>query len=170
MVIRGFAPFQCPVGQKLNEAEFKVECQKFLLLLPERQRRLVRPQQPYARNHQLAFSVTGGKEECIAVASSWNDYIQTHDYKIRDCTVRAATEISPNRRAQCKNFFEALEHLRSKIKVDKFEVCQKGLKIYEVKDWELVGSTPLGSASWKWETKGCEALGFDPESKDDADM
>ena len=164
MVVRGFAPFQCAVAQKFNEAEFRVEFEKFLQILPEHRRKQVRPQQPYARNHQLSFSITGGKSECIEVAAIWNDWISVNDYKIRNCSLRAATEISPNRRAQCKNFFEALEHVRSQVSVEKFEVCQKGLKIYEVKDWELVGSTPVGSTTWKWEDKGCAALGFDPKT------
>jgi hypothetical protein len=160
--VRGFAPYGCTPLEKLAKAEALVFQEKLLACLPSHVRGATRAGVPFAINHQLAFSIQGGREKCAVVAQMFNDFISSTGLTVKGHTPRAAVEISEGRKMLCRNFFTATDALKAAgVSQEKFTTCAKGLRVYALPSYTEIGSTPAGTTSWKWNPTGCALVGYD---------
>ena len=170
--MRGFAPYGCDPKEKLSSEEARAAQEQMCGWLPNHIKSQIKPNQPFALNHQLAFRVEGGRYMCDKIVTLWNDKIASDGFKISNKTVRASTEISEERRQLCRNFFEALEWTKQKgIGDDKIMACTKGLRLYKQSTKELIGETPRGAERWRWDIELCKTIGleFSHGNEDDDD-
>jgi hypothetical protein len=116
---------------------------------------------PFATNHQLSIEVLDGSyPRCRAVADALSAKIEEKSYKIKGKQPSVAVEVSPVRRSLCRNFYGALDLLRSGgIGEDKILICNKGLKLYDKVSFKVLGSSTQAGV-WKWEKEMVVAMGL----------
>ena len=82
--------------------------------------------------------------------------------------LRVSAEVSPQRRVQCEEFFDALACIKSKGKEETdLHICPKSLKLYS-KTYTVVGAIDPSSGQWNWEEVGLRELGLEKKYMDDA--
>ena len=127
-------------------------------MLPAHLARQCRATVPFATNHQLCLAVGGGQRACREVADALQQKMLEKNYKVKGFEIKASVETSPSRRTDCKLFFSACEFLvHHKIPEGHIKLCQKGLKIYDSRSYELVGQAKAGR--WIWSSALDELAG-----------
>jgi hypothetical protein len=160
--VRGFAPFGCNPTEKIQATDTRVFQEKLIKSLPTHIRMQTTASPPFAINHQVCFTVVGGRNTFQAVAAAFNDHITAHEITIKGKKIRASVEVSEQRKALSKNFFGAIEFLKAKsISEDKYTICAKGLRIYATETFEEIGCTPIGASAWRWNEAICKTIGFE---------
>ena len=147
-------------GQKAQE--------RLVAKLPQRLRDTLVPCVPYQVNHQLLFrSLVGGQEGryiCEQATRIWNAALEAGEVVVGDGqgAVRSVLEISPERRLLCKNYYSALEWVRSIASSDAFAQilpCNKSLKVFTT-GHAILGETPRGKIDWCWSQREMLAIGL----------
>ena len=82
--------------------------------------------------------------------------------------LRISAEVSPQRRAHCKESFDALACIKSKGKEEAdLQICPRSLKLYS-RTYALVGEIDSATEQWRWEELGLRELGLEKKDLDDA--
>ena len=105
----------------------------------------------------------------FAVVAAWRDLLSSKMVAVRGKTdLRVSAEVSPQRRVQCKEFFDALACIQSKGKEEAdLHICPKSLKLYS-RTYAFVGGIDPSSGQWSWEEVGLRELGLERKDLDDA--
>ena len=147
----GWAPFGCPPKQRIDDVQAKQVLADLTALLPAHLHSQCKGTVlvPFATNHQLCIAVEGGQRACREVADALQQKIVEKSYKVKGFVVKASVETSPSRKSDCRLFYSACEYLvREKVPEQNIKLCQKGLKIYDSRSFELVGQAKAGV--WVW--------------------
>ena len=159
--IRGFAPYGCPVSDKLTKAQFKPEVANIMAALPREVREGVRATPPFVLNYQITLVVEGqgGWQEVRSAKLAIEKALAEGDVRINGRELRVGTQTSPARKLQLSNLFSALDALKAKgVGEEKVEVCHRTLQIYQVPGYGLVGKSCEGS--WRWEASTVGEMGL----------
>ena len=161
--IRGFSPYNSGNDSKLSREEFRHEGDRLHGLLPPSLQKMVSLCQPFALNHQVSFRLqTKSRDEVFEVVSECNHSISAKNHRIRGSPLRASTEIHPDRRAQFRNAYSAVELLTSRgIPKTRFDLCERSLRLYAMPGHSLAGSTCTTTQRWTWTAEGKAALGLE---------
>ncbi len=146
-LVRGWAPFGCPPKERTLEDQAKQNIREIMVLLPETERALVRPAVPFATNHQYFFGVSD-EFHCRRIVSLLKNKVEETGYTIKGKPLSISVETSPDRRAQCKNFYDACRLLENVGASNRVLCCQRGLRVYLGDSHELLGSNINGR--WVW--------------------
>ena len=115
--VRGFADFvngqPPPRNTKLDEKDYKDHAEKLLGMLPEAIRDKVKIADPFPRNHEIVFRVPGGRGACFDMKEALVE--AAAEYQIKECPLRFSVEIDKVRKAGYRMFFNALDHVKSKL-------------------------------------------------------
>lgn len=165
IIVRGFAPYGCNPGKKLSKVDATTKQDELLDLLPTDLKRNFEKTPAYAVNHQLLLRclVAEGpvsRQLCERASKAINLSIETGRFTISDAALKCVLEISPERKLLCRNYYAALDWLRTILDpatIDTLQFCNRSLKVYDQNN-NLVGETPVGSVDWMWSERHCTAL------------
>ena len=71
-------------------------------------------------------------------------------------SLKTSVEVSPERRQLFKNYYRALDYVRTKLDVSHLEFCSRTFQIYLLPDYDVIGNIPKGSTEFKWDLEVCK--------------
>ena len=118
-----------------------------------------RVEHPYALNHQIIIRIEG--EDIWKVCDMLRSQVVAKHYKINNSEFTNAVEPSPLRKQQCRAYFSAWDAIKSMVATTQYEPDTKGLAIYHLPSYDLLGRVEKGATTFAWNQVVCAAHSLD---------
>lgn len=121
----------------------------------------IEPMGVCAINHSLSYCVL--QDSAHMLAATLEQQLAEANYKIRAHCVRVRPEQSPERQELRRCFYKKSDYLQGWLPNEKWDKSPRGMCIYSLPGYELVGALRSSPARppWQWHDQGCRLLGLD---------